>query len=304
MSESVPPPSQRTIIVSQKLPERAGPQLRAVLTTSSANDTAKVLMLPETGLVTIGRSAQCTFRFDDSSVSSTHARLACVNGTWVFADNNSTNGSFVNDVRVLQGVPLNEGDRIRLGPNYLLRFSMVDPDEQQALKRMYEAALVDGLTRVFNRKHLEDRLEAEVSFAIRNRSELTVIILDIDFFKSVNDTYGHQAGDAVLKTVAQVLQKGVRTEDLLARYGGEEFVVVARGINVQQGCAFAERLRMAVAGTSVEFMGKALQVTISLGVASLADCAEHPDKESILHTADTRLYQAKQGGRNRVVGWT
>ncbi len=298
----MPPPSQRTMVVSARS-GATGPRSRAVLTTAGKGETARVLILPDAGMVSLGRSTSCTYRFDEASVSSVHARIAQVNGTFIFTDNNSTNGSFVNDVRVTEPVTLREGDRIRLGPNYLLRFSMVDPDEEEALKRMHEAALIDGLTRVFNRKHLEERLEAEVAFATRHKTELAVAVLDIDFFKRVNDTYGHQAGDAVLKHTAQVMQKCLRTEDVLARYGGEEFVVIARGINLSQGCAFADRLRLAVARSSVEVGGQELQVTASLGVASIHCCTGERTKAAIFEIADSRLYRAKEGGRNRVVGW-
>jgi two-component system cell cycle response regulator len=175
---------------------------------------------------------------------------------------------------------------------------------------MYEAALYDGLTHVFNRKHLEERLDAEVAFAVRHSTELSVAILDIDFFKKVNDTYGHPAGDAVLKHVANILGRTLRTEDLLARYGGEEFVMVARGIPLTNACVAAERLRAAVASSPISWTHHApdgttkqvdLVVTSSAGVASLT-CCDTKDKPTLLRIADQRLYQAKQAGRNRVVG--
>ncbi len=299
----MPPPSQRTMVVSARTDAVAGKRSRAVLTTAGKGETARVLILPESGMVSLGRSSSCTYRFEEASVSSVHARIAQVSGQFIFTDNGSTNGSFVNDARVTEPVVLKEGDRIRLGPNYLLRFSLVDPDEEEALKRMHEAALIDGLTRVFNRKHLEERLDAEVAFANRHKTELVVIVLDIDYFKRVNDTYGHQAGDAVLKHIAQIVQNCLRAEDVLARYGGEEFVVVARGINLSQGCAFADRLRLAIARSSVNVGSQDLQVTASLGVASIHCCTSERTKTAFFEVADSRLYRAKEGGRNRVVGW-
>ncbi|HWL85746.1 MAG TPA: GGDEF domain-containing protein, partial [Polyangiaceae bacterium] len=173
-------------------------------------------------------------------------------------------------------------------------------------------ALYDGLTRVYNRKHLDERLDVEVAFAMRHGTELSVILIDVDHFKRVNDTYGHLAGDAVLRTTAQVMAHSLRHEDLLARYGGEEFVVVARGTSLDNAVLVADRLRNSIAATMVPFEEHLLHVTVSAGVASIRDCgpgatnANVSDlpalKTSLLSTADQRLYAAKQAGRNRVVG--
>lgn len=263
-------------------------------------------------VVTLGRDDKCTYRFDDPSVSGLHARLVIIGAEYMLADNKSTNGTWLNDVRVSEPVHLRDGDRIRLGATLTLRFSLLDEAEEQAMKAVYEAALYDGLTKVFNRKHLEDRLDAEVAFATRHATELSVVIVDIDFFKKVNDTYGHQAGDAVLKVVAQTLARTLRTEDLIARYGGEEFVVVARGIPISNACVAAERLRQAVIATPILWTHHppgaitpaqiSIPVTTSAGVASLTCCGETKDKATLLRIADQRLYRAKETGRNRVVG--
>ena len=305
-----PTSSRSTLVVDTGTPANAR-RMRAVLTTSTGTDTGRVLTIATGDVVTLGRDATCTYRFDDPSVSSLHARIVIIGSQHMFADNKSTNGTFVNEVRITEPVHLKNGDQIRLGPKITLRFALLDEDEEEALKRVYEAALYDGLTHVFNRKHLEERLDAEVAFAVRHETELSVAILDIDFFKRVNDTYGHPAGDAVLKHVAQTLMRTLRTEDLLARYGGEEFVVVARGIPISGACVAAERLRHAVATSPISWAHHApgaatptelqLSVTSSAGVASLR-CCDVKDKATLLRIADQRLYQAKQNGRNRVVG--
>jgi diguanylate cyclase (GGDEF)-like protein len=216
-------------------------------------------------------------------------------------DNGSTNGSFVNDVRISSAKQLNDGDRVQFGLSTVLRFSLADADELAALERVYNAAIKDGLTGIFNRKYLEERLDAEIAYAVRQATALSIAILDVDHFKKVNDTFGHLGGDAVLKRVAEVLGEALRTEDVLARYGGEEFVVIARGLTAPQAVLMADRVRQQVAATEVAFEDKAIKVTISAGVASLV-CSAKPDKASLLGTADGRLYRAKEGGRNRVVG--
>jgi diguanylate cyclase (GGDEF)-like protein len=126
-------------------------------------------------------------------------------------------------------------------------------------------------------------------------------MFDVDHFKKVNDTHGHQAGDEVLRTTARLLQAGVRRSDLVARYGGEEFVLVVRGADALTAGLIADSLRAHIAAAQVSFAGATISVTISAGVASLDEC-QPPTAEALIGAADARLYQAKQAGRNRVVG--
>jgi diguanylate cyclase (GGDEF)-like protein len=295
-------PRSQTLVVDAPHPMSRSSRSRAVLTTATGNQTGRVYAIPPNEIVTMGRGDNCTLRFDEASISGMHARIVLIGTDYMFADNKSTNGSYINEARVESPTKLADGDRIRLGPQCSLRFSLVDEDEEQALKKMYEAALYDGLTKVFNRKHLEERLDAEIAFALRHNTELSVIMVDVDYFKKVNDTYGHLAGDAVLRSTAQILAHGLRTEDLLARYGGEEFVIVARGIPVAQACMVADRLRAAIESSIFPFEQHQLRVTASGGVASLRDCGPRLDKPSLLGFADQRLYQAKLAGRNRIIG--
>ncbi len=293
-------PRSQTLVVST--PQKSSSRTRAVLTTATGTQTGRVFLVPTNEIVTLGRGETCTIRFDDPSISGMHGRIVQLGNEYMFADNKSTNGSYVNDIRIEQPTRLNDGDRIRLGPTCQLRFNLVDEDEEAGLKRMYEAAVYDGLTRVYNRKHLEERLDSEIQFALRHGTELSVIILDVDFFKKVNDTYGHLAGDAVLKSTAQILAKGLRTEDLLARYGGEEFVIVTRGIPGANAAMLADRLRRGIEVTVVPFEQHQIRVTASAGIASVRCCGAKVDKPTLLGLADQRLYQAKQSGRNRVIG--
>src|SRR5262249_23002160 len=150
-----------------------------------------------------------------------------------------------------------------------------------------------------NRKHLEERIAAELAFALRHNEPLSIVIIDVDHFKKVNDTYGHLAGDAVLKHVSALLKRMLRPEDILARYGGEESVIVARSTEAPAAVLLADRLRTAVGATPIKFEQHEIKVTSSAGVASLACCGETRDRATLLGTADRRLYAAKQGGRNR-----
>jgi len=289
--------SMRTLVASVPAP---AVRSRAVLVIMSGPQLGRVIPVKD-GSLTLGRSEECDARIDDSSLSRVHAQIVRVVGNWMFADKGSTNGSAINDRRVDQPVRLSDGDRIRLGASTTLRFALVDEAEEQALRSVYEATTRDPLTGVANRKQLDQRLDAELAYAVRHNALLSVILVDVDHFKRVNDDYGHLAGDAVLKNVAATLSAGIRTEDVIARYGGEEFLAIARGIGVDEATVMAERLRQLVNGSKAVADGREIRVTVSAGVASLRCCGERRDKVTLLGLADARLYRAKQTGRNRVV---
>jgi two-component system cell cycle response regulator len=275
---------------------------RAVMTVLGGVQTGRMLSLSLGASVTLGRGEHCTHRIEEASVSGTHARIVALSAQYMLADEHSTNGTFVNGIRVTEPVILRDGDRVQLGPIVLLRFSLVSELEERALQTMYESAHRDALTGVFNRKHLDERLDTELAYAQRHQTELAIILIDVDFFKKVNDSHGHLAGDAVLRHIGALLARTVRTEDVVARYGGEEFVVVARDVPIGKACAVAERIRQTIEQAVLPFEGKELRVTASSGVATLQCCGERRDKATLLGLADRRLYRAKELGRNRVMG--
>lgn len=161
----------------------------------------------------------------------------------------------------------------------------------------------DGLTRIYNRHFFDDRLTEEISRHKRYQHDLSLMILDLDHFKAVNDTYGHQAGDMVLKEVGQILLDGIRNTDFAARYGGEEFVVILPHIAEKQAHLLAGRLAEKIAAKRFEHGGKLFNVTVSAGVASL-DPAVNDTAQELLRRADQALYQAKADGRDRVLAYS
>jgi two-component system, cell cycle response regulator len=165
-----------------------------------------------------------------------------------------------------------------------------------AREAMREQATRDPLTGAWNRRALHEILQREFLRARRAHKPMVVIMLDLDHFKRINDTHGHQAGDAVLTEVAHRVLGVLRAYDSLGRYGGEEFMVIAPGCDAQSGLDLAERLRESVVAGPITLAGDSIPVTLSLGVASLAD---DPTPESLIHRADQALYSAKNAGRNR-----
>ena len=166
--------------------------------------------------------------------------------------------------------------------------------------RLLLISRTDGLTGLANRRHLEERMHEMWEHALRLKEPLACVMCDIDKFKSVNDTYGHQAGDAVLKQFADVLKHEAREIDRVGRYGGEEFVVLLPGTVLDAAVTFAERVRMAVEARTFTFDGGTLLRTVSCGVAAWP----HPRvsaHEELIKAADSALYVAKETGRNRVI---
>jgi diguanylate cyclase (GGDEF)-like protein len=247
----------------------------------------------------IGRHPDNELCVDDAGLSRRHARFFRIGDRYVLEDRGSSNGSYINGRRVKRHA-LESGDIIQLGPGVCFRYTIAGPDEERLLRQLYESSVRDALTGANNRQFWLNQLQSEVSFALRHGTALSLLMLDIDHFKTVNDTHGHPAGDAVLKHVSAVATAQLRREDLFARYGGEEFVVVLRDIPIDGAAIVAERLRSTIATTRIIHGGLSLSVTVSIGCASLL-CCQVPTVEHLIKRADDRLYRAKRAGRNRFV---
>ena len=174
-------------------------------------------------------------------------------------------------------------------------------DELQQLNdRLLSISRTDGLTGLINRRHLEERLQEQFEHAKRLGEPFTVVMCDLDKFKSVNDTYGHQAGDAVLKQLAELLTHQAREIDHVGRYGGEEFMLVLPGTVLDAGVTFAERVRHAIAEHTFTFEGGAIHRTGSFGVSAWPHPRIH-GCDALVKAADDALYVAKETGRNKVI---
>jgi two-component system cell cycle response regulator len=245
-----------------------------------------------------GRGPKCAVRLNDEGVSREHCQLVRDGEKIILEDLGSTNGTFCNGIRVDRR-ELADGDKIMVGSTTILKFTYHDYLDEVFQRQMYESALRDGLTKVFNKKYFTDYLEKEFAYAARHGSPLALIFLDIDYFKRINDTHGHPAGDFVLSELSQLMATLVRTEDVLARFGGEEFTVLCRGTDLEGARIVAERLRRTVEAHTFTFGAKTIPLTISLGIAAIPDTAI-VDHAQFLAASDKALYEAKRTGRNRV----
>lgn len=247
--------------------------------------------------VVIGRSDEADIILTDEGISRQHAQIDKHENSYAITDLGSTNGIFVNGMPTRQAA-LRDGDKILLG-DVLLGFSFQDAIDVSYQESLRSLAVRDALTGLFNRRYLLEMMGRELSYATRLRQPLSVVMFDIDHFKKINDTFGHAAGDFVLKTLAKNLSEGLRGYDVFARYGGEEFVTLLRGTALDNALIFAERIRKRTESLAVEHEGKRIPVTISVGVSALnPDQAQSP--EALIKEADRHLYEAKRRGRNRV----
>jgi diguanylate cyclase (GGDEF)-like protein len=180
----------------------------------------------------------------------------------------------------------------------LLHIKRLQDELREANVRLAEMSVTDGLTGMYNHRYFVEQLEVEINRSRRFRRPLAVIMLDIDHFKKVNDTFGHMFGDYVLRKVSEVFQRTVRAGDVVARYGGEEFAILAT--ETDGAAALAERIRSAIETTDFHFEGQQTKVRISAGVCQ-AVAGSVEDGGELLRQADEALYEAKQGGRNRVI---
>jgi diguanylate cyclase (GGDEF)-like protein len=280
-----------------RIPRRASND-RATLTLLSGIDAGQSFTLNESSIV-IGRDADCEIPVDDAAVSRHHARITrSSDGIFTIEDLDSRNGTFV-QARPIKRATLVEGDRVHLGPHVAFRFATTDELEDTLRRRLYETSMRDALTGAYNRFAFGERFESEIAHARRSGSPLSLMILDIDHFKSVNDEFGHLIGDQVLCAVVSRLLHCVRAEDVVARYGGDEIVILSRATDRASATLLAERLRNAVVQRDVATARGGAKVTISIGVGELAECAR-PTAVDLVALVDARMYAAKTRGRNRV----
>jgi diguanylate cyclase (GGDEF)-like protein len=245
----------------------------------------------------VGRATTADIVLDDDGVSRFHAVITQEAARFRVEDLGSKNGIIVNGFKVSDHV-LDEGDRIQLGATTLLKFTHQDDIEEQFQEELYKSVTVDPLTGIYNRRHLIERLRSECAYARRQGTFLSVLMIDVDHFKQVNDTHGHLAGDAVLREVAKAIQTSLRTEDVFGRYGGEELCVLLRGIEAANAELAGNRIVELVRALVVEYGGKELRMTVSVGTAtSAANVLDTP--QELLDAADRALYRAKEGGRDR-----
>jgi diguanylate cyclase (GGDEF)-like protein len=267
------------------------------LTIMTGFDAGKVVALSGRAIV-IGRSHTADLRSRENEVSRQHCRIVDDNGVLYVEDLGSTNGTLVNGAKV-ERAQLSPGDRIQLGTDLVLQLDMFDAAEETLARKLFDGSTRDPLTRAFNCNYFGDRLNAEISHAKRHATSLSVMMLDLDGLKSVNDAHGRDAGDEVLRAVVVAITQAIRSEDVFCRYGGDEFAFLVRD-PLGSAARAAERLRTRIEALRVTVGKKTVRVTASIGVVEVGEPGAQLTREGLVRVAEKRLNRAKLLGRNRV----
>ena len=246
--------------------------------------------------ITIGRDPTNVIAVEDVGVSRRHATIERLGEQVVVRDLGSKNGTYVNDDLVTQAV-LEDGDLVHVGHS-TYKFLAGDNLEYGYYEGLHNVASQDRLTELPNRRYFDEVLEREVARARRYDSCVFLLLADIDHFKRINDTWGHLAGDTVLREFARIVRKRVRKSEFLARYGGEEFAFVLPGATRSDAMIFAEAVREIVASNEFVFGEETISVTVSIGGAVFEPGMA--ESSMLIEAADEKLYEAKRSGRNKV----
>ncbi len=246
----------------------------------------------------IGRGEDCDIRIHDHAVSRRHSRVECGKCGVAVTDLGSTNGTFVNDGMIEGTTTLQDGDCLRIG-NCIYRFLAGGNIEAEYHEEIYRLTIIDALTQTHNHRAFLEFLDREIVRSNRHGRPLSLLMFDIDWFKNVNDEWGHLAGDYALREMSSRIRTIVRREDLFARYGGEEFAVVLVETDMIGARDVAERIRATIEEFIFRFEGSEFRLTISIGICS-TNGDESFSTADMVRVADEKLFEAKNSGRNRV----
>ena len=280
----------------------AGAATSACLVVIQGREIGRDYRLRRRALV-IGRDLEVDIPIPDDSVSRRHARVEVLpvqagdSQRYVLIDLDSTNHTFVNG-QPIDKVDLHDGDKIQVGDT-ILKFALLDALDSRFHRTVREKIQYDALTGLLTKESLFLAMETELRRAASYHLPLTILMMDLDRFKSVNDTHGHLMGSHVLAGVGRLIRENLRIVDVTGRYGGEEFTSYLAETRAEKAVAVAERIRKSIEREKFHFGGNTTQITISIGVAAYPDHGQ--DINGLVGRADAALYKAKESGRNRVL---
>ncbi len=268
----------------------------------SGLDVGRVFKIDDS-MTLIGRHLKCNLILRDDCISRRHAKVKIEEQNKLhIEDLGSTNGIFFKGNKITSAL-LENGEKVLLGRRTLLKFAFLDELELICFQQMHKSSTRDALTGILNRSYFSHKISVDLAYTKRHKIPLNILMMDIDHFKQINDTYGHQTGDRVLMSVTSLTTNILRADDLFARYGGEEFIIMTKGTNIEGAHALGERIRQKIEKTIMESIdepaGK-FHVTISIGVAAVPPGVQVNHK-AIIAAADKNLYEAKESGRNKVI---
>lgn len=248
--------------------------------------------------ITCGRSAKNIITLEFNGISREHFKLVRQDKSFTVEDMGSRNGTYLNNEKIESPTVLSKGDIIKLG-SLALKFLPKGDPERLTYDKLNLEANTDRHTGCYNKTYFNNKIDLEVKKSKVTGNPLSLLVFDLDKFKLLNDNYGHDAGDFVLKEVAELIRKnGVREDDTFARYGGEEFVILLPKTNLKQSYEIAERLRKLLESHDFIYEEKKLPVTASIGVSDYRQGVN--TGTDLFKRADEAVYKSKEGGRNQV----
>lgn len=284
--------TQKMAFDPSSLPKRRTPSLVVV----SGRSLGEIYRLGADDL-TIGRDEGNFVLLDDVGVSRNHARIAFDGRSVIVEDLESKNGTFVNNAAITKR-ELEDGDLVHIGHTTYKYLSGTNA-EHRYYEALYSVASSDPLTGLPNRRYFDDAIDREIARSKRHKTSLSLVLLDLDHFKSVNDNYGHVAGDEVLKAFASLVLERTRRNDFVARYGGEEFAMLVTDTDQKGLSVLCENIRSAVEDHRFSSGSSTIPVTVSMGAAHYGP--ETQTAAELIEAADRNLYRAKEAGRNQCV---
>lgn len=245
----------------------------------------------------VGRDPKSNLMIGENAVSRQHAKLEKTLSGFSITDLESTNGTWINGTKI-ESQQLQSSDRIRIGGR-VFKYIAADQLEANYHEAVYTMMTKDSLTQAWNKRYLIETLQRELKRRKRTGNDLSLIILDLDFFKNINDTYGHLVGDELLRQIVDRLKSVLREEDILARFGGEEFCVVLTETSSENARTCASRCLDVISEKPFSTAAGDIECSISIGIGQATDSITC---DELIKQADDNLYQAKKQGRNRFHG--
>lgn len=268
-----------------------------VLLQYDGGQAGKRFLLAQNQIIIGRRADRVQVWIDDASVSREHCRIDFIGTKANVTDMGSLNHTYINDQVIIQSAELAHSDMLRVG-NVRLRYFAHGSADQLLFDRIYRMAVQDRMLDIFRKDYVLEKMDEDFRVAQGSRQPFSVIMFDLDKFKAINDTYGHDAGDIVLKEVCNFIKPLIRSQDTFGRFGGEEFIILLPRTSLSEASQVAEKIRAVIEKSTFDYEGTLIPVTLSLGVAMLND--ETPTAQDLIKAADNCVYKSKKGGRNRV----
>ncbi len=273
--------------------------LAATLTSMTSEQTGLIHALSKVKKNKLGSSSDSVLHVPYAGISREHSCISYIKDDYYIEDLQSTNGTYINGQLLSGERKLNNGDLISMGSSTVLRFNLYSNLEVDYHNKITQKMMFDQLTETLNRSTYERIIAGELDEARDKQLPIGLLMLDIDDFKVVNDSYGHLAGDTILKKFAAVVARQCRREDYLSRYGGEEFSIFSVGNSFQQCIRFAERIKHAIETSEFNHKSQQIDVTVSIGIAH-ANAMNVDDISYLIQASDDALYESKNRGKNCV----